>query len=382
MTEAVPLHLSRLGVVAFRNLEPASFEFGARLNVIAGENGQGKTSLIEAIYLLCTTRSFRTSKLGEVIRGGCDGARVKGTFERGGLPWVLEAALTARGRSFKKNGSRPAERLGYVQSTPVVAFHPGDLALVTGGATLRRKLLDRLIIHLEPRGIEAKRAYDEAAKRRLSLLEMRGSPREIEPFEQIMAERGSELSGARAIVAIAVEGRLSEVFQRLARQDLAMSVSFRAGGTEDPELFRQKLAESRAIDARRKMTTFGPERDELLVNLDGRAARSFGSQGQQRMVALSLKLAELELIRQATATCPILLLDDVSSELDRDRTAAVFRFLEGEKNQVFVTTTRPELFTQPRATGAWSSPELVATGDTELANFYVEGGRIERRISG
>lgn len=368
MIEAVELRLARLGVLAFRNLEPGPLAFAPRLNVISGENGQGKTSLIEAIYLLCTTRSFRTAKVSEVIQSGAQSAQLKGSFERGGLPWLLEAQISQRGRSFKKNGASPKERLAYVQSTPIVAFHPGDLALVTGPAALRRRLLDRLIVHMNPSGTEAKAAYELAARERLILLERRASGREIDPFEAIMAERGSALSRARASAVLALEERLGPTFARLARLDLKMEVSFRPGGTAEPEAFRAALEASRGLDSRRKATSFGPQRDDVLVSLDGRAARAFGSQGQQRMVALSLKLAELDVIREVSLTCPILLLDDVSSELDRERTEAVFRFLESGKNQVFLTTTRPELFS--------GASVFAETGRTERCDFQVEAGRI------
>lgn len=368
MSAAVELCLARLGMVAFRNLEPGSLTFASGLNVIFGENGQGKTSLIEAIYLLCTTRSFRTTKLGEVIQTDAPHARIKGSFERAGLPWTLEAQISPRGRSFQKNGVRPKERLLYIQSTPVVAFHPGDLLLVTGAAQLRRRLLDRVILHRKPSAIDAKRSYDEAAKKRLLLLEQRPRSRELEAFEAVMAESGASLSSAREQAVIALEARFSSIFTRLAREDLSMSIFFRPGGTSDVEEFRRKLEASRALDARRKMTTYGPERDELIVSLDGRPARSYGSQGQQRMLALSLKLAELELVRESSLTCPILLLDDVSSELDKERTEAVFRFLGRERNQVFVTTTRPELFAD--------AGRILESASRARADFRVESGRI------
>lgn len=368
MSAAVELCLARLGTVGFRNLEAGSLQFASGLNVIFGENGQGKTSLIEAIYLLCTTRSFRTTKLSEVIQTDALQARLKGSFERGGLPWTLEAQISQRGRSFLKNGARPKERLLYVQSTPVVAFHPGDLLLITGAAQLRRRLLDRIILHRQPGAIDAKRAFDEAAKKRLFVLEQRPKSRELEAFEAVMAENGALLSGAREQAVIALEGRFSAIFARLAREDLSMSIFFRPGGTTNVEEFRRRLEESRAIDQRRKMTTYGPERDELIVSLDGRPARAYGSQGQQRMLALSLKLAELELIRESSLTCPILLLDDVSSELDRERTEAVFRFLGHERNQVFVTTTRPELFAD--------AGRILESASRARADFRVEMGRI------
>jgi DNA replication and repair protein RecF len=338
------LCLKRLALENFRNLKTGPVEFASQLNVISGDNGQGKTSLIEAIYLLCTTRSFRTEKVSEVIQTGTAGLRLKGTFFHDELESIQEAALTVRGRSFRVDGRARENRITYAREKPVIAFHPGDLSLCSGSSAVRRRLLDRAIVYLDPRGAEARLRFQEAMKARQDLLAKGASSGELLVYEELAAREGAVLTRARREAAERIIRHFALAFDLVGKKGLATEIQFRAGGTEDPKLFARELESRRMLDARRKAATFGPSRDDLLLNLDGREARPFASQGQQRLLSLCLKFAELGLIRELTDTEPLLLLDDVSSELDRERTDAVFEFLGQSRSQVFVTTTRPELF--------------------------------------
>ena len=150
----------------------------------------------------------------------------------------------------------------------------------------------------------------------------------------------------------------------MGRRDLTLVVRYEAAGTLDEDEFQRQLAERRVQDLRRRSATFGPQRDDLAIALDGLPTRSHSSQGQQRLISLALKLAELDCVTAATRLKPVLLLDDVSSELDEERTQAVFDYLRDAESQVFVTTTRPELFVTP----------IPAR---ERADFLLTGGRIE-----
>ncbi len=335
----------RLSVQHFRNLSDVSFEPALGLNIISGPNGHGKTSLIEALYVLSTSRSFRSSRLGEVIQDGHGQTVVSGRTESFGLNRTLRAAISPRGRSFQVDGKRPKRRLDYALATPVIAFVPSDMSLCSGPATGRRTLLDRIIVYLDPAGAEARSSYRKATQKRQRILTERGTQaRELDAFEQVLAETGARLAVARRRAAEQLLSSLEPAFRQMAASELDSSFSYVPGGSEDARVFAKELRSRRQKDLLRGAITYGPSRDDLELYVDGRAAKSHASQGQQRLVTLALKIAELDCVRAVTNMEPILLLDDVSSELDPERTEAVFRFLRQSRSQIFVTTTRPDLF--------------------------------------
>jgi len=357
--------IERLTVERFRNITAASLEPAPRLNLLHGPNGHGKTSLIEALYVLATTKSFRTSHLGETIQSGQANARIAARIQALGLGRDQAALLGPRSRTFAIDGKPARRHLDYAIHTPVIAFHPGDLGLCNGPASGRRTLLARLMLYLDPAGAEAAQAYRIAQRQRQELLaRFGGHTAELHAFETVMAERGARLAAGHARVAERVRIAFGESMQRMAPSSLEVGLRHLEQGTTDPARFLAELERRRSIDAKRGTATFGPQRDDLLLLLDGRPARSHASQGQQRLMTLGLKLAELEVVRGVTDQEPILLLDDVSSELDEERLAAVFSFLEGTQSQVFVTTTRPELF------------DAVVIGQGQRQSFRLDGGAL------
>ncbi len=345
---AVELVVEHVRLHSFRNLTRLELSPAPRLNVIAGDNGQGKTSVIEALYLVATSRSFRAERLAELVQQGAEQASVVARIREDGLPREQRGSVSVRGRSFVIDGKRPATQAAYATKTPVVVFHPGDLGLASGPASGRRTLLDRVALFLEPHSADHRARYTRALRERQRALEERGAAAtELDAFETLLVEHGTAFAGCRRRAAEAMGRSLLPAFARMAQPGLGLEVSYRAGGTEDAEVFRAELVRRRRDDARRGSATFGPQRDDLELSIDGRSARRHASQGQQRILTLALKLAELSCLRQARRAHPVLLLDDVSSELDPGRTGAVYRFLEEAKSQVFVTTTRPELFVTP-----------------------------------
>lgn len=362
--------IRRLSVQNFRNIEALAFDPAPRLNLLFGPNGHGKTSLIEALYVLCTTKSFRTSHLGETVQTGHANARVAARIEALELERDQIALLGPRSRTFAVDGKKVRRHLDYAIKTPVIAFHPGDLGLCSGPSSGRRTLLSRLMLYLDPAGAEAAQAYRLALRQRQSVL-ARGmaDPAELRAFEGVMALHGVRMARGMALVAERTSAAFQTNMARMAPRTLAVEISHLQKGALDEERFLAELSIRRPIDAKRGTATFGPHRDDLVIELDGRPARSHASQGQQRLITLGLKLAELEIVRGVTDQEPILLLDDVSSELDEERLGAVFSFLEGTQSQVFVTTTRPELFDRMGLKGA------------ERESFRLDSGRLERPFS-
>jgi DNA replication and repair protein RecF len=357
----------RVAVSHFRNLVDGAFEPGPELNVITGDNGQGKTSLLEALYFAATTRSFRTEKLGALIRHEHADLAVHASVEEAGR-LREQRALIARGvRRVQIDGKRPPRLIDYAQRTPVVVFHPGDLELVAGASGERRRLLDRVALFVDPHGYAARAPYERALKERQRALEERGETApDLDAFEPLIAQHGARFQLARERAAGALARHVGAGFSRLAPAALGLGLRHRAGGTSDAATFLDELRQRRRKDIVRRAPSFGPQRDELELELDGRAARFHASQGQQRIVTLALKLAELECILEARGAEPVLLLDDVSSELDPSRTGAVYEVLRSAVSQTFVTTTRPELF------------PTLGERRGERADWIVRDGRLER----
>ena len=361
------LRFEKARLASFRNIASASIEPSPALNLIWGDNGQGKTSILEALYAVATTRSFRTDKLPQVVRTGDEQARVGATVSEGTFLRELSLTLGQRSRSVALDGKRPKTLSSYAVRTPVVVFHPRDLELVTGAAGERRRLLDRLILYADPPGAEAARRYAEALRDRQRLLDTRGvTAAELGDFESVAAEHGARFARARFEASEKLLPELSAAFRSVTPQALTLSAGYVAGGSQNAQDFEAELRARRPEDSRRGRASFGPHKDELALHIDGRAARSDASQGQQRLLSLSLKLAELRCIEHTRRVHPVLLLDDVSSELDASRTESVLTLLEASQGQIFVTTTRPELF----RTGGFSG--------AERAEFQVTEGRVSR----
>ncbi len=367
------LLLERLRIRDLRNLAKVDFEPAARVNVIAGNNGHGKTSLLEAVYFAATSRSFRTHRPAELVRHGAALASVTARFvEAGGdAPHVAReqtAATQGKGCVVRIDGNRPASLSEYATRSPVIAFHPDELVLSSGPAAGRRTLLDRLALFISPASADHRARYARALKARQQLLH-RGEEGAvdsgaIEAFEELCAVHGAALTRARAGAAEALARELLPAFGRIAAPDLVLDVRFAPGGAADLDDARAELRRQRRRDAHRPSPGFGPHRDDLELRFDGHPVRAVGSQGQHRALTLALKAAETSAIAAARGIEPILLLDDVSSELDPERTTALFTFLGLAHGQIFLTTTRRELIVTPG----------VAPGDRR--DFRVESGAL------
>jgi DNA replication and repair protein RecF len=339
-----PLAVEWLQVRGFRNLTSVELALGPRLNVVSGDNGQGKTNLLEATYVLATSRSFRTAKIPELVQAGPGAASVRASVREGGDAREQSVGLQSGQRLARIDGKRPNGLAAYAVQTPVVVFHPAALTLSAGAGSERRKLLDRIALYRVPASLGDAVAYARAVRARQRLLETRGEGAlGLEEWEELVVRHGVALSRARAEAASELGPAAEEAFARIGPEDLPLRARYEPGAPSDVEAFRAALAQGRARDRVRRSASVGPHRDDLLLELGGRSVRGTASQGQHRAVVLSLELGEMEVIARARDVRPILLLDDVSSELDRDRTGALLSALRRQDGQVLLTTTRPEL---------------------------------------
>jgi DNA replication and repair protein RecF len=262
------------------------------------------------------------------------------------------------------DGKRPRTLIEYASRTPVVVFHPGDTGLPSGSGSERRRLLDRIALHLAPSAMEELERYTRASRERQRALDDRGpGARDVPDWESLMVNHGLAVSAARSEAATRLALSAARVFGEIAPQGSTFSVSYAPGAPATATAFAEALARSRVEDSRRGSARVGPHRDELSLVLGGHRVRGVASQGQQRLVVLALKAAEIEVIAAIKGVRPILLLDDVSAELDRARTAALFSFVGLQDGQIFLTTTRPELIDTSASPGSIRRDYVVEAGE-------------------
>jgi DNA replication and repair protein RecF len=360
------LAITHLSVRTFRNLASIDLELGAGFNVFSGDNGQGKTNLLEAVYVLATSKSFRTAKPGDLVQHDRELASIRGTVDEDGAVREQSVGVKPGVRVARIDGRRPKSLAEYAVATPVVVFHPGVVSLSMGSGAERRKLLDRIALYLAPGSLAELESYTRAVRERQRALEARGiAARDVEHFEELVVRHGTAVLDARRRAAARLVEAARETFRRIGAPGLELEARYTETAPGGPDAYRAALASARPVDMRRGSASIGPHRDDLTLSLGGHTMRGVASQGQHRAVVLALKLAEIAVIASARGVRPILLLDDVSSELDRARTAALFAHLRQHDGQVLLTTTRPELID----TGSLTNAAL-------RRDFWVEAGSI------
>ncbi len=347
----------------FRNLEHVALEPSARATVVVGPNGQGKTNLLEGIYYLCALRALRASKLSELVRFGCEGARVSGRFLLQGAVREICVEIAAAGtRAAFVDGKRARSLEEYFGGVSVVGFTPDDLAVVKGGPDGRRAFLDRAVFNRFPAYLNESRDYARALKSRNRLLKEGAGKAYLEAYDAQLARLGARLWIRRRALLAELAPRAAATFANIARIDRPARYRYAPAhleadfATADEEKLRQSLSELLARrferDLERGFTSVGPHADDLSLELGELGAKSFASQGQQRALVLAWKVAEIENLSDALGQMPLLLLDDVSSELDPERNAYLMGYLARSGAQVFLTTTDPDLVRPAAGEGA------------------------------
>jgi len=347
------VRLSSLHLDRFRNIRRADLAFGeAPLHIFVGENGQGKTNLLSAIYWLATLTPLQTHKGRELVMWGEQEARVRGEVISGELRRSLAVSYEVGqgGQGAARGAAREGKRVPpsqYFGALTVVAFTPRDLDLVRGGPDDRRRFLDRAVFNERPAHLHAVQSFGAALEGRNRLLRDGAPDALVAAYEGTLAELGARLMGARARYAQALAPLFSSTLRDIC--GVSGAVAYRpaletpdllaAPEGEVQEALARRWAESRAADRLRGFTQRGPQLDDLSLRLSDHSAKSYASQGQQRAIALALKIAQIELLSARAGERPVLLLDDVSSELDARRAGLLFSFLDRFGGQVFLTTT-------------------------------------------
>lgn len=326
--------------------------------MVYGENGQGKTNLLEAIWFLGTLRPLRASRAAELVRLEAERAEVKGTVVEA-VTTHLAVRLDGGRREATVDGKRPQSVEGYAEALKLVGFTPDDLDIAKGAPSARRRWLDRAAFTRQGGYLADHRAYARALKSRNRLLK-EGAPDgpALEAYDEALVRTGARLLRRRLALLAELTPLAAERWQSVTHSPLALGLTYvsdaltgKAPWPEDEaglaEVLRVALSRRRRVDRQRGFTTAGPHGDDVRLTLSGRDVRAFASQGQQRAVVLALKIAEIENLRARTGRTPVLLLDDVSSELDPERNAHLLAYLAAFPGQVVLTTTDPALAPVP-----------------------------------
>jgi DNA replication and repair protein RecF len=310
--------------------------------VIYGENGQGKTNLLEALWLFTGCRSFRSADNSEMIMHGKNGAKLGVTFYSNAWEQAAALELTLKKRLLNLNGfaqETPRRMLGVY---PAVAFTPGTLAMVQGGPGERRRFLDVALSIITPAYAVRLSKYLKALNQRNALLKQEQPDMEqLGVWDAALAKEAAEINRARTTYMRDLIPRAVAFYAGISDKRETLELQFLPSGTEEgtQAAYLAAFEKVRHSDMRRQMTSLGPHRDDIVFTLDGRTLREYGSQGQQRSAALSLKLAEAAALFEITGERPAALLDDVLSELDARRQQDLLQYLE--KWQVFLTCCEP-----------------------------------------
>lgn len=345
------MHISELNLVGYRNYEKLQLQFDDKVNVIIGENAQGKTNLMEAIYVLAFTKSHRTPRDKELILWEQEYAKIKGSVHKRNRQFPLEIIISTKGKKAKLNHLEQKRLSDYIGAMNVVMFAPEDLNLVKGSPQERRRFIDMEIGQIQPAYIYHLGQYQKILKQRNALLkDYQRKPQMdrtmLEVITDQLIEHAATIIERRYKFLNLLRKWAKPIHEGISRQleDLEIDYVATVDVSEDLDLakivsvYQEFFSKSLTKEIERGTTLVGPHRDDLVFYVNGKDVQTYGSQGQQRTTALSLKLAEIELIYSEVGEYPILLLDDVLSELDDFRQSHLLDTIQG-KVQTFVSTT-------------------------------------------
>lgn len=341
---------SELSVFRYRSFGEFTLTLDPRVTILVGRNAVGKTNLVEALQLLTAGASFRKPSPGELLREGCSQGRA--TLHLSGEGRRIDHSIEVESgkRRFLKNGKN-TNAAGIRGVLPSVLFCPDHLDMVKRSASVRRDALDSFGVQLNAQYGKLLSAYERTVDQRNNLLKECSSPDLLEVWDESLARTGAALLMHRRALLARIRDHFIEIYRTIAPHETP-DVMYRASIGEMPDTradaersFIAALREKRGEELRRGITLVGPHRDEILFTIDGRAARDFGSQGQQRSIVLAWKLAEVQVTRDILGRYPLLLLDDVMSELDAERRDSIMGFI-GDEIQAVITTTNLGYFSQ------------------------------------
>ena len=351
------MYCKKIKVANFRNIEKAEVEFCEGVNILAGENAQGKTNLLEAIFYTSVGRSFRSAYNAQMIRFGCELADISLDFKDSKRAQNIHVRIFHdKQRQVEKNGVRVDKLSDIMGSFRAVLFCPEHLSLIKDGPSERRAFLDMAISRMYPMYMHSLQRYNSALKQRNALLKNAFNDREsfdstVELWSSQLAAEAAVISDMRVRFIRRAEGYISKFFSEMTSDAEAPKVTYHgsSGQTEDEYTDRKKteqkymslLMSSHEREIYAGATLWGIHKDDIDITLNGKSARIYASQGQQRSLALAMKLSEGEICREEFGDYPVFLFDDVLSELDGARRDYLINRMKDK--QVIITTCEPEI---------------------------------------
>ncbi len=337
------MFLNKLQLWNFRSYENLELNFPNGITILYGDNGVGKTNVVEAIYLLCTGRSHRTNRENDVIAFDRQWTRVRAEdMQKDGRHTVDMVLAKGQKKRILVNGlaiSKISEMLGQISG---VIFSPEDLDLVKEGPAQRRRFMDIELSQVSKNYFYALNEYNKVLEQRNSLLKEGGNKKSLDVWDTLLAQKAVPIIKARRDFCSRLKPKATEIHKYLSsgKEELMCIYKDCTQGAEDIEAkMLQLLEDSRESDMKRFFTTCGPHKDDIIIKLGETDLRYFGSQGQQRTATLALKLTELEMMKEDLGEYPVLLLDDVLSELDPMRQKMLLEKIKGV--QTIITMAQP-----------------------------------------
>ena len=329
------MKIKEINIKNFRSYKSLSLKINKNTNIFVGKNAQGKTNLIESIYVLGITKSHRTFLEKNLIKESEDFSKISTKIENK----ELEIIITQKGKSLKINKKPIRKTSEYISNLLVIMFSPEDLELIKGSPSVRRKYLNVEISQLEKKYLIDINEFTKALKMRNEYLKQTTESTIDKEYINILNERlikfATEITQYRKKYIIDINKQLEKVAKELTKDKIKIIYK---PNPENIENYKDILEKNIKRDLFQKATTYGPHRDDLVFQTEGKETNEYGSQGQQRLAVLSLKLSEIEIIKEKTKEYPILLLDDVFSELDQEKRNNIIKFLKKDI-QSFITTT-------------------------------------------
>jgi DNA replication and repair protein RecF len=338
------MHLSRIELTNFKNYESVALDFSPGFNCFVGNNGVGKTNILDAVHYLSLTKSFFNNSDTLSIRHGEDYFMLKGFIIKDGSQDELFCAFQKqRQKVFKLNGKEYPRMSDHVGRYPVVMVSPADSILITGGSEERRRFMNMFISQYDPLYLDAHMRYNKALMQRNSIIREGGRDTEsmLEIYDEQMAPAAEVIHNARLLLVENLLPLFTSYYENISGSAERVGIRYKShlGGGD----YLQQLISARSRDFAMQHTTTGIHRDDLVFEIDGHPARTTASQGQQKSFIVALKLAKFGLISRMNGFTPALLLDDIFDKFDQKRVEEIIRLVgSGEFGQVFITDTQQD----------------------------------------
>jgi DNA replication and repair protein RecF len=340
------MYLTKLRLFQFRSFTNFSTEFCAGINLIVGNNAQGKTNLVEAIYLLGALRSFRSAKNKTLINNQSVEGSVFGELDSEDLKSSIGIVLNFNSRTLLINDVKKSLQ-EYYGRMPVISFTPDDLDLIKGSPETRRSLIDKLVVDLEPGKLGLFKKYSQAIKNKNALLKSgRATINTLSPWNEVIISLTPDIIAERRAALLALEQKTADKIKKISKDIENVKLKLKLDDEEvefSSDKFRHSLAAIMGREIAAKRCLVGPHLDDILIKLNHQETRGFASQGQSRSLALAIKLAVLDLVAESRGVKPVLILDDFDAEFDAGRLEIMCDLIEQIGTQVFITSTNSGL---------------------------------------